>query len=727
MKRKLFAAALLSACCNGSIHAQCTITGKVVDAENNEPVAGATVRLRETNIGCTTDDRGAFTLRNVPEGNHVMRVSRLDYTPQTQTVSNNDENVLVRMREDVVSLNQVVVTGTGTHHRLKDSPVPVEVITQKELQQANAANIEDALLKLVPSISFQSTSMSNNIYMNGLSGKYVLVMVNGRKLAGDTSGNIDFSRIDPARVKRIEIIKGAASALYGSDAIAGVINIITNEDTSDLINVTSDTRVSSHGRISESVNADVNIGKFSSHTAYRRQQSDGWKLSDYEEEDDGTLAETDKQPVYHWFTNDFSQSFTYRPTERLSIDVFGTYSTYENDRSPAVAYNIKHKTYQYGGTAKYRLPHSSYLELGANTTNYRSFQQYTKASGGHDEGENMNSKDQDYTNAYLKGVFKLGNANMLNVGLDYVGDALKSTGTSNLGDMKDRTMYTLAFYAQDEIKITSGLSAVAGFRYIYHETFKSRFDPKVSLMYKWGDLNLRASYASAFRAPTLQQLYAISEKSNKITMGSLDLKAEHSNFYNLNAEYNNKYVSASVSVYQNDIRNLIDYKEMELTAEDHANGIISRKAYANIGKARIQGFDVGFNVRPGGGFTFGATYNYTHAQDLIADTPLERSMRHAATCNAGWSKQWGIYTLNVNVFGRYQGTRWSDTYDSSPAFQTWDLTTRHVVRLKAFTLEPGLGVENIFNYRDDRPYNSHYATVTPGRSFFASLLVRFRQ
>ena len=206
MKRKLFVAALLGACCNGSIHAQCTITGKVVDAENNEPVAGATVRLRETNIGCTTDDRGAFTLRNVPEGNHVMRVSRLDYTPQTQTVSNNDENVLVRMREDVVSLNQVVVTGTGTHHRLKDSPVPVEVITQKELQQANAANIEDALLKLVPSISFQSTSMSNNIYMNGLSGKYVLVMVNGRKLAGDTSGNIDFSRIDPARVKRIEII-----------------------------------------------------------------------------------------------------------------------------------------------------------------------------------------------------------------------------------------------------------------------------------------------------------------------------------------------------------------------------------------------------------------------------------------------------------------------------------------------------------------------------------------
>ena len=288
-------------------------------------------------------------------------------------------------------------------------------------------------------------------------------------------------------------------------------------------------------------------------------------------------------------------------------------------------------------------------------------------------------------------------------------------------------MYTLAFYAQDEVSIIRNLSAVVGFRYIYHETFHSRFNPKLSMMYKWGDFNLRASYASAFRAPTLQQLYAISEKSNKITMGSTDLKPETSNFYTLNAEYNTSFLSASVSVYQNDIRNLIDYHRLELTDEDKANGIISRQAYANVGKARIRGVDVGFTAHPGAGFTFGASYNYTHAKDLVADTPLERSVRHSATFNAGWGRTWGIYTFNVSLFGRYQGTRWSKVYDSSPAFQTWDLTTRHVIRLKDFTLEPGLGVENLFNYRDDRPYNSHYATLNPGRSFFASLLVRFKQ
>lgn len=726
MEKRFFAATLLGTCLAMSANAQFTLSGIVVDEKNNEPIQGASVRLRETNIGCTTNQNGEFVLQNIPNGKHILRVSRMDYGTISQEVNQEKSGMIIKLGDNPINLNQVVITGTGTHHHLKDSPVPVEVITQKEIQQANAASVEDALQKLVPSISFQSTSMSNNIYMNGLSGKYVLVMINGRKVAGDTSGNIDFSRINLARVKRIEILKGAASALYGSDAMAGVINIIMDDDARDLINVMSDTRISSHGRLTESANADVNAGWFSSHTSYQRQQSDGWKLSNYEESN-GELIETDKQPVYHWFSNDISQNFTFRITEKLTFDIFGTYSTYENDRAPVVKYNIEHKTYQYGGSAKYMLPHSSYLEFGANTTNYRSFQNYTDKSGSYKAGDSMNSKNQDYTNAYLKSVLKLSNYHLLNIGLDYTYDGLKSTATSNLGDMKDRSMYTLALYAQDEIKLLQNLSTVIGFRYIYHETFKSRFNPKVSVMYKLGEFNLRASYASAFRAPTLQQLYAISEKSNKITVGSTNLDPESSNFYNLNAEYNNKYISASVSFYQNDIRNLIDYKDMELTAEDHENGIISRKAYANIGKARIQGIDLGFTARPGAGFSFGASYNYTHAKDCISDSPLERSVRHSATFNAGWNKTWDIYTLNVNVFGRYQGSRYSKTYDSAPAFQTWDLMTRHVVRLKAFTLEPGLGIENIFNYRDDRPYNSHYATINPGRSFVASLLVRFNK
>ena len=98
--------------------------------------------------------------------------------------------------------------------------------------------------------------------------------------------------------------------------------------------------------------------------------------------------------------------------------------------------------------------------------------------------------------------------------------------------------------------------------------------------------------------------------------------------------------------------------------------------------------------------------------------------------NAQWAKNWGLYGLNINMVGRGQGQRYSETYDyHSSGFMLWDLNTGHTFNLKYLILNAGLGVENLFDWRDDRPWNSSkpYATVTPGRAFYASLTVRFRK
>lgn len=138
--------------------------------------------------------------------------------------ANNSEN------EKSVNLDQVVVTGTGTHQRLKNTPAPVEVITGFDIKKTGITDFQQAMTILVPSLSFSGGgAMGTYLMMNGLSNKYVLVLINGRKLTGDITNNIDLSRINLNRVKRIEILDGAASSLYGSDAIAGVINIITDE------------------------------------------------------------------------------------------------------------------------------------------------------------------------------------------------------------------------------------------------------------------------------------------------------------------------------------------------------------------------------------------------------------------------------------------------------------------------------------------------------------------
>ena len=117
-------------------------------------------------------------------------------------------------------------------------------------------------------------------------------------------------------------------------------------------------------------------------------------------------------------------------------------------------------------------------------------------------------------------------------------------------------------------------------------------------------------------------------------------------------------------------------------------------------------------------------------QNLITDKPIDKSVKYAGNVNAQWSKNWGLYGLNINMVGRGQGKRYSETYDyDSSGFMLWDLNTGHTFNLKYFILNAGLGVENLFDWVDDRPWNTKkpYSTITPGRAFYASLTIRFRK
>ncbi|MDE5786464.1 MAG: TonB-dependent receptor plug domain-containing protein, partial [Duncaniella sp.] len=124
------------------------------------------------------------------------------------------------------TLNPLVVTGTGMHQRLKTTPVPVEVISGAELRAASLNDLQEALTMMIPSLSFSPSAMGSYLRMNGLSNRHVLILVNGKKLIGDISGNVDLGQLDTNLIERVEVLNGAASTLYGADAVGGVINII---------------------------------------------------------------------------------------------------------------------------------------------------------------------------------------------------------------------------------------------------------------------------------------------------------------------------------------------------------------------------------------------------------------------------------------------------------------------------------------------------------------------
>lgn len=744
MKKKVLLTAVLC-CLTGVLCAQVTLSGKVTDKENGEPLVGVNIRVDKSLAGSTTNGKGEFSISNLPEGKHLLSFTYVGFTPSHYTSKGSEKNILVTMEENYNNIGQVVVTGTGTHRRMTDSPIPVSVITAKEISNANASSLEDALVKLSPNISSYTNGMGTTMSLNGINEDYVLILENGKRLAGEDR----YTRINVANIKRIEVLNGAASALYGSDAIGGVINIIT-DDAKNTINVSSYTHLSSEGRWTETINADVNAGKLSSYTSYQRLQAGSWQNNPIDE--NGYI--TGKPTSVGFYSNSVNQRFVFNATDKLSFYVRGTY--YDNKtRRPqdatyfakskgkyvekdAYTYNLKHKTYAYGAGMKYMINPNAYIDAEFYSDNFSSDYVYFKTTGDYLPGDEVTRKKVNYYNGNVKGIFKVGNNNRVSVGVEYVNEVLNSKSDN----ISSKNIYTMALYAQDEITLVKNLQAVLGLRYIYNENFKNHATPNVALMYKLGNLNLRAAYAAGFRTPTLSQLYATDEAktASRYTVGNPGLKPEKNNFYSLNAEYNYKWISVSATGFINDIRDMINYRTLsdeEITAmgldEKHAKFDEIRQR-DNVDKAKTKGLSFNATINLGAGFRIGGGYTYLDTKAKQRDTdgtykesPIDKSIRHMGNVNGQWEHSWSFYRLNVNLHGHLQGERYSQTYGYAPKYQQWDLNTRHTFNLKSFILEPGVGIENIFDKIDDRPWNNNFSTLNPGRSVYVSLSVRFKK
>ena len=265
------------------------------------------------------------------------------------------------------TLNPVVITGTGTYHRMDDSPLAVKVISAKEIHDAQASTLQDALSKLTTTITTHTNGMGTFVNFNGVSDDYIVILENGKRVSGDDRWN----RISMANVKRIEVYSGAASALYGSDAIAGVINIIT-EDGREPVSASSETRLLDHGRMDQNIDVDVNVGKFSSQTSYTHHQADNWQVNHYQEFEEGdtkVLKLTGRPMSAGYHSHNISERLEWRFDDKWSVYLRGSFYDYLTERPQSATYFTQKKsgdTYTY--TAKqaytYDLHHESYTYGG---------------------------------------------------------------------------------------------------------------------------------------------------------------------------------------------------------------------------------------------------------------------------------------------------------------------------------------------------------------------------
>ena len=709
-------------CMCSSIHAQINIHGKIVDIETNDPVIGANIRIDNSLAGCSTNSEGEFNINNLSSGKHTLSITHLSYEPLSITADDEQKELDIRMHESYMNIGQVVVTGTGTHHRMTDSPVPVAVITSKDLNNSGISTLDEALQKLTPSFSSMTNGMGTTLSLNGLPDNYFIFLLNGKRMSGDDT----YSRINIQHVKRIEILNGASSALYGTNAIGGVINIIS-DDAKNAVSISNNTHYANKGRLVSSVNADIAEREFGSYTSYQRQEADSWQLSPFEEINNALKA-TNKIASSGFHSDNITQRFTFDPTDKLSFYLRGGYYNNKTSRPQDVySYDMLHTTYSYGIGSKYMINKNTYITADYYADYFISTYCFFKddAKNSALKGDEQVRKRTRFHDATIKDIFNVNSWNKISVGTEYMFDILKSQ-TDNINK---ESAYTIALFAQDEIRITRSLQALLGLRYLYHENFKNYATPNVALMYKLNHLNFRGSYATGFRTPTLSEMYAtdIAKTIDRITIGNTNLKPEKSDYFSFNTEYTHSRFAVSVNLFYNKIRDMIDYNTI-------AQGDEASKQYGykevrqrdNIARARVKGISLSANGYIGAGFSINIGLSHLNTLDMATKKPIDKSIKNAATIGALWRHTWNKYQLNANITGRINSKRYSKTYGYAPAYQLWDLNTRYSFHLKSIILEPGAGIENLFNYIDDRPYNSNYATLSPGRSFYISFSIKFK-
>ena len=657
------------------------------------------------------------------------------------------------MTSRVYTLNPVVVTGSGHHQRLKSTATPVHVLSRQEIKEQGITTFDAALTRMMPQVSMAPNSMGTFLRLNGLGNKYILILINGQKLTGDISNNVDLNRINMARVKRIEVLDGAASSLYGSDAIAGVINIITDQPTQQMVSLTSDTRVSGHGQLTENITLDIFKNGFGSYTSFSRDRADSYRINDVEYVKG---SETETQPtIAPFFTgyrsNLMGQKFTYAPNEHLALNAGIDYSYKITDRpntrkdiTGGTDYEMRYKGLRWNVGGIYKFTSRNSLQADFTVDRFRYGKQYDVATKTYAIDDYVQSKKQRSMEGQLKAILGLMKNSTTILGADWRKDYLTAT-SGNI----NQNAYTAAAFAQHEMLFFERLTATVGLRLTYHETFNWHLTPKATLMYAPGNFRLRATYSAGFRAPGLDELYyhyfSVNRGKAQIIFGNKELKPEKSNYFSLNAEYRSNILAVSVTGFINRINDMVIRENIDVDAtslamlqaefpemtDDQAQKLERYSLYKNSDKGDVKGVQVNVSANLFQGFNLSANYVYTYARTCSGDqwTPLERSIRNAATVAADYHHSWGNYGLNVNINGRLQSKTYYPDYEDAPGYGIWNLNTTHSFDgLKHLYLEPSIGIDNIFDKVDRRidSSNRKYALYSPGRMLVIGLKLRIK-
>jgi len=661
------------------------------------------------------------------------------------------------------SLQEVVVTGTGTQHLLRTAPVQTEVITNRMLRQYGGNSLQEILGGLSASFAFNEGDMGSQMQMNGLGNSYILILVDGKRLHGDNGGENDLGIIDPHNIEKIEIVKGASSALYGSDAIAGVINIITKKHN-DALFLENTTRYDIYNGLQLHDGVGFSLGKWKNYTNFQMQQSDGWQNTSIEDphQTEYLITDSKNKTVNQFAKMQLSDHLTYQLNK--DIELYADGSIYwkriyrpTDGTHPGVdkrTYDMRYNNASASVGGKWQLSKGNVVTLDVDWNQHAYFYDYTGVTltDGYVNGyfthyfpyypgQSQLQSDQRRVMAHLKGVFTLSDAHRLSAGVEHRYDWLKAPNRVEGGKATDNTE---ALYAQDEWNVAEWLNLTGGLRLNYNQQFGLYLTPKLSAMASFGDLILRATWSQGFKSPTPKELhyrYVRDMNGTYLFLGNTDLKPQTSNYFSLGAEYTWGGLTASVTGYHNQVDKmiaLVTIPNSEAPIDLYTQYMpIKTRQYQNLESARTWGCDVNLRYRIGTAWTAGLGYSYLDTdaevyntdQDQLQKVVIDGMAHHKANGFVMWNHTFSpAYKLGVGLYGRMSTKRYYQLNGNGKGYQLWKLSTSHdFVQDKETSLRVEVGVDNIFDYVDRTYHGLHLGTTTPGRTIYASLTLRFNK
>lgn len=605
---------------------------------NDQPVELANVMLKGTPFGASTDSLGHFTIANVPPGLYELVASMIGYQAVTKKIELKSDELMdlgiLNLQEDALGLQEVVVTGTMKPTYISDSPIKVEVITAKQLSTylptASSSIMESIqLVNGVQEVVACGVCFTNSISINGLPGPYTAILMDGTPIYGNLAAVYGLNGIPNMIIDRFEVIKGPSSTLYGSEAVAGVINIITKDPAKQPL-ISVDIMGTSHLESFGNVAVAPKFGKVNGYIGLNYAY-----INDYDDENEDGFGDMINLDRYSVFTK---WNVARKSGKKLSIT--GKYY-YEDRRNGVEAFleNRNYRTLRGSSTVYGESIYTNRVEL------FGTYELATAANLRVDYSLSHHLQDSYYGADLYKAKQNIAFANFIwnkpagkHQLLFGLTTRFQNYDDNTVATQNPDNQFTPGFFAQDEWALSERFTLLGGARLDHYEAHGLVFAPRLNLKYKPGTwTTLRSNFGTGFRVVNLfteDHAFVTGQRSVEIVG---DLKPEQS--YNTSLNINHIFTIGN-SQGAIDVDGYYTYFVNKIIPDYNTIGKI---IYANS-SGHAESMGIGMNITQS--FTFPLSFSIgMNLQKATQTEPDEQGI--LKTSDIEYAPQWsGIFMTN---------------------------------------------------------------------------------